>query len=96
MGDWLRVYNLADVLPFVDCLQKEMNKYIPFGIDICKDAVSIPGVSLRYLINQSEKVLYAPTDPVYKLLKKGMIGGPSIVFWRYAETGKSRIKDHLF
>ena len=76
MGDWLRVYNSADVVPFVDCLQKEINKYVPFGIDICKDAVSIPGVSLRYLINQSEKVLYAPTDPVYKLLKKGMIGGP--------------------
>ena len=96
MGDWLRVYNLADVVPFVDCLQKEINKYVPFGIDICKDAVSIPGVSLRYLINQSEKVLYAPKDRVYKLLKKGMIGGPSIVFCRYAEVGKSRIKDHLF
>ena len=25
-----------------------------------------------------------------------MIGGPSIVFCRYAEAGKSRIKDHLF
>ena len=96
MGDWLRVYNLADVVPFVDCLQKEINKYIPFGIDICKDAVSIPGVSLRYLINQSEKVLYSPTNPVYKLLKKGMIVGRSIVFCRYAEAGKSRIKDHLF
>ena len=96
MGDWLRVYNLADVVPFVDCLKKEINKYIPFCIDICKDAVSIPGVSLRYVINQSEKVLYAPTDPVFKLLKKGMIGGPSIVFCRYAEAGKSKIKDHLF
>ena len=96
MGDWMRVYNLADVVPFADCLQKEINKYVPFGIDICKDAVSIPGVSLRYLINQSEKVLYAPTNPVYKLLKKGMIGGLSIVFCRYAEAGKSRIKDHLF
>ena len=79
-----------------DRLQKEINKYIPFGIDICNDAVSIPGFPLRYLINQSEKVLYAPTDPVYKLLKKGMIGGPSIVFSRYAKAGKSRIKDHLF
>ena len=90
MGDWLRVYN------FVDCLQKEINKYLPFGIDMCKDAVSIPGVSLRYLINSSEKMLYAPTTKVYELLKKGMIGGPSIVFCRYAEAGKSRIKDHLF
>ena len=96
MGDWLKVYNLADVVPFVDCVKKEIEKYVPFGIDICKDAVSIPGVSLRYLINQSEKVLYAPTEPVYELLKKGMIGGPSIVFCRYAEAGKSRIKDHLF
>ena len=41
-------------------------------------------------------MLYAPTDPVYKLLKKGMIGGPSIVFCRYAEAGVTKIKDHLF
>ena len=96
MGDWLKVYNLADVVPFVDCVKKEIEKYVPFGIDICKDAVSITGVSLRYLINQSEKALYAPTEPVYELLKKGMIGGPSIVFCRYAETGVTKIKNHLF
>ena len=96
MGDYLRVYNLSEVVPFVDCLQKEINKYVPFGIDICKDAVSIPGVSLRYLINQSEKVLYAPDLKTYQLLKKGMIGGPCIVFCRYAEAEVTKIKDHLF
>ena len=32
----------------------------------------------------------------YELLKTRMVGGPSIVFCLYAETGKSRICDHQY
>ena len=46
MMDWLREYNLADVNPFVEALEKTRNQYYPDGIDMLKDADSIPGISM--------------------------------------------------
>ena len=33
-------------------------------------------------------------NEAYEMLKKGMVGGPSIVFCRYAEAGVSKIRSH--
>ena len=49
-ADWLRYYNNLDVVPFIEALQKMKTFYGERGIDICKDAVSLPGVSLQYLL----------------------------------------------
>ena len=35
-------------------------------------------------------------NEAYEMLKTGMIGGPSIVFCRYAEAGVSRIRSHIY
>ena len=35
-------------------------------------------------------------EKVYKLLKKGMVGGPAQVFTRYHEKGISRIRSHIY
>ena len=48
MGDWLRVYNVADVLPFIEAFRKMAEQYYSDKIDVCKDAVSIPGISMTY------------------------------------------------
>ena len=137
MMDWLREYNLADVIPFIEALDKTRKQYYPDEIDMLKDAVSIPGISMTYVLNKAltetavaeENELYAPGLPCthtceacrtknrpaagcnkckrvrnecnqcpknkpYELLKTGMIGGPSIVFCRYAEVGKTKIRSH--
>lgn len=67
MHDVLRVYNLADVEPFVEALDKTRKLYYPDKIDMLKDAVSIPGISMTYVLNKAlEKdknlELYAPGD----------------------------------
>ena len=49
-ADWLRYYNNLDVVPFIEALQKMKTFYGERGIDICKDAVSLPSVSLQYLL----------------------------------------------
>jgi len=68
------------------------------GIDICKDAVSLPGVSLQYLLrgidSKSQNKLYAPGEEAYKHLKAAVSGGPSIVFTIYHEAGITRIRSH--
>ena len=60
------------------------------GIDICKDAVSLAGVSLQYVLrclDYNDKRFYAPPEEAYKHLKGAVSGGPSIVFTRYHEVG---------
>ena len=131
MLDWLKEYNLNDVIPFLEALEKTRCLYYPDEIDILKDAVSIPGVSMRAVLNKYQKMkkkgdpeLYAPgqycihsccnnkfckkcykikkyckicdKNKIYKLLKTGMVGGPSIVFMRYAEAEKTMIRSHKY
>ena len=45
-ADWLRYYNNLDVTPGLEALERMRAFYTDKGIDILKDAVSIPGVSL--------------------------------------------------
>ena len=49
-ADWLRYYNNLDVAPGIQALEKMLDFYQNKGIDILKDAVSIPGVSMLYLL----------------------------------------------
>ena len=53
MGDWLRVYNVADVNLFIEVFRKMAEQYYPDKTDVCKDAVSIPGISMAYVLNKS-------------------------------------------
>ena len=53
MGDWLRVYNAADVAPFIVAFRKMAQHYYSDKIDVCKDAVSILGISMTYVLNKS-------------------------------------------
>ena len=48
MGDWLRVYKVADVV-----FKKMAEQYYLDKIDVCKDAVSTPGISMTYVLNKS-------------------------------------------
>ena len=41
MMDWLKECNLADVIPFVEALEKTREQYYLDEIDMLKDAVSI-------------------------------------------------------
>ena len=97
--DWLKYYNNLDVAPGLEALQKMRNFYIGKGIDIMKDAVSIPGVSLHYLLKgaiERKAELYAPSKEAYEMLKEAVVGGPSLVFTRYHEVGKTRIRSHQY
>ena len=51
--DWLRIYNVADVVPFIETFRKMVEYYYTDKIDVCKDAVSIPGMSMTYVLNKS-------------------------------------------
>ena len=96
-ADWLRYYNDLDVAPGLEALEKMKSFYIEKGIDILKDAVSIPGVSLHYLLRGAVErgaELHAPGKEAYEMLKEAVVGGPSLVFTRYHEVDVTRIRAH--
>ena len=91
---WLEYYNNLDVSPFVEAQEKRRGFYSGLCVNIFEDAVSLLGVSLQYLLwrmlqdrNLSE--LYAPEKEAYEILKGAVVGGPSLVFTRKHEVGKT-------
>ena len=96
-ADWLLYYNNLDMAPGLEALEKMRGFYTEKGIDLLKDAVSIPGVTLHYLlrgtIEQGAK-LYTPCKEVYEMLKGAVVGGPSIVFTRYHEARVTKLRSH--
>ena len=96
-ADWLRYYNNLDVAPGLEALERMRAFYTEKGIDILKDAVSIPRVSLHYLLRGAVErgaELYSPGKEAYKMLKGAVVGGPSLVFTRYHEVGVTTIRSH--
>ena len=95
MGDWLREYNIADVIPFVEALEKEKERYAEYGLDMLRDAVLVPGISAKYVLRKV-KNLYTPPDvEAYHFLRRARKGGSSIVFTRYAEAGVTKLEKRL-
>ena len=53
MGDWPWVYNVADVVPFIETLRKMAGEYYPDKIDVYQGVVSILGISMTCMLNKS-------------------------------------------
>ena len=75
--------------------------YTKFGIDIFKDAVSLPGVSMQYILRgtlrgRDPPQLYAPSGEAFEMLKRAVVGGPSLVFTRKHIAGQTRIRSHKY
>jgi len=98
-ADWLRFYNNLDVAPGLEALEKMKSFYTERGIDILKDAVSLPGVSLHYLLRGAIECgadLYSPSKDAYEMLKGAVVRRTSLVFTRRHEAGVTRIRSHQF
>ena len=57
MGDWLRVYNAEDVVPFIEAFRKMSEQYCLDKIDVCKYAVGILGISMTQVQDTMKQVL---------------------------------------
>ena len=47
------MYHAADVVPFIEAFRTMAGQYYPDKIDVCKDTVSIPGISMTYVLNKT-------------------------------------------
>ena len=100
-GDWLEYYNNLDVTPFLETIEKMKAFYTNIGVDIFKDAVSLPSVSMQYILRRTLRGrnapdLYAPGPEANEMLKAAVVGGPSLVFTRKHVAGQTRIRCHKY
>ena len=97
MRDYLIWYNNRDVIPFLEAIAKQFAFYHDRGIDIFKDGISVPGLSLLHLFNDlpndTNFVTFNRTNSdLHELVKDNIVGGPAIIFHRYHEKNVTRIR----
>ena len=97
MRDYLIWYNNRDVTPFLEAISKQFAFYHDRGIDMFKDGISVPGLSLLYMFNNLPKdtfftVFNRTNSDLHKLVKYNIVGGPAIIFHRYHEKGITKIR----
>ena len=97
MRDYLIWYNNRDVTPFLEAIAKQFTFYCDRGIDMFKDGISVPGLSLLYLFNNLPPktfftVFNQTNSDLHKLVKDNIVGGPAIIFHRYHEKDVTKIR----
>ena len=80
MRDFLMWYNNRDVVPFLDALDKQFAFYKQQNIDMFKDGVSVPGLTLLYLFNELPSntfftVFNQTNSDLHLLVKDHIVGG---------------------
>ena len=97
MRDFLSWYNNRDVGPFLEAIAKQFDFYKQRHIDMFKDGISVPGLTLLYLFNDLPPKTYFTLfnekhKGLHKLLKDNIVGGPSIIFHRFHENDVTQLR----
>ena len=97
MRDYLVWYNNRDVTSFLEAIAKQFAFYHDRGIDMFKDGISVPGLSLLHLFNDLPNDTYftvfnRTNSDLHELVKDNIVGGPAIIFHRYHEKNVTRIR----
>ena len=98
MRDFLVWYNNRDVVPFLEAIDKQFAFYQQQNIDMFKDGISVPGLTLLYLFNDLPSntfftVFNQTNSDLHQLVKDNIVGGPAIIFHRYHEKDITKIRD---
>ena len=95
--DFLQWYNNLDILPFVEAVEKMKTFWGERQINMT-DHISLPGLAMQFemsfLREENLHLSVFDTAQLYHLFKENMVGGPAIIFKRYAEAGKTLIRDN--
>ena len=97
LREYLIWYNNRDVTPFLDAIAKQAGFYKHQNIDMFKDGISVPGLSLLHLFNDIPNDTYftvfnRTNRDLHKLVKDNIVGGPAIIFHRYHEKDVTKIR----
>ena len=96
--DFLVWYNNLDVEPLLEVVEKMSQFWQERKIDMFKDGISVPGLRLKYLFSYLSPQTYfnlfdQANSDVYHLIRDNNTGGPGIIFHRYHEAGKTKLRE---
>ena len=85
--DFLVWYNNLEVAPFIEAFEKMSQFWRERMIDMFKDGISVPGLTLKYLFSYLSPQTYLSlldeaNSDLYHLIKDNNTDGPSIIFYR--------------
>ena len=97
LREYLIWYNNRDVTPFLDAIAKQAGFYKHQNIDMFKDGISVPGLSLLHLFNDLPNDTYftifnRTNSDLHELVKDNIVSGPAIIFHRYHEKDVTKIR----
>ena len=97
MRDFLVWYNDRDVVPFLEAIDKQFAFYRQQNIDMFKDGLSAPGLTLLYLFNELPSntlftVFNQTNSELHLFVKDNIVGGPAIICHRYHEKDITKIR----
>ena len=94
--EFLEWYNNLDVTSFVEAVETQFAMFKEhLDIDIFKEGISLPGISLRYAMKTTDAsfALYGKKfKDLHKDLREAVTGGPSIIFSRHQEKDVTKIR----
>ena len=101
LRDFLVWYNNRDVVPFLQAIDRQFAFYQQRGIDMFKQGISVPGLTLLYLFNDLPEKTYftifnEKNKDLHDLVKDNIVGGPSIIFHRYHEKGVTTLRQNEY
>ena len=99
MKDYLIWYNNQDVAPFMEALEKQLNFYKNLQVDMFKDIISVPGLTLHYLFTNEEAnftLMDKKDADLHELIKSNNVGGLSIIFHCYHESGQTKLREDIY
>src|SRR5258705_5576212 len=81
----------------IEALKKMSTFYREMGLDMFKDGISVPGLTMRYMfMNQGTtnfKLFDSKDSDLHDLFKSNIVGGPSIIFSRYHSKRETYIRE---
>lgn len=100
LRDLLIYYNNCDVKGFVDAIRKQCEFFRTRGLDM-KSAISIPGLAIQYLFQCKDTeapilMFGKKNSDLYELVKSQIRGGLSMVYSRWQQVDKTKIKPEIF
>ena len=99
-ADFLQWYNDLDVTSMLQAIENMNDFYKNIRIDFIHQAISLPAVAMRVCFNSitdpsAEFHLFnSKNKEIYQLFRENIVGGPSIIFNRYHEAGKTFIRNN--
>lgn len=86
LADFLRWYSFLNVKPFLEAIEKQSRIYQLKNIDMLKEAISLPGLAVRWKFAEINNdgndisLISNKNSNLYTAVKRNIVGGPSIVF----------------